>query len=202
MNFSNYQIPKLLKKNLDSKHLLVHPSTDCVFSGNLKKGMYSKLQKPDAKDIYGSTKSLGEKILLKRPNTLIIRVSIIGKNFVTKKNLLSWFLLSKTKIYGSNNHYWNGITTLEWCKKVKHIIKNNNFKKKTALYQLGTKKSYSKLEMLQIFKKIFKKNIDIISIKKEFKNRCLKPDLFSSSLSSQLKEFKSQNILKNYSDKK
>ncbi len=196
MMFSNYQIPKLLEKNLDTKHLLIHPSTDCVFNGKLKKGKYSKNKQPDAKDIYGKSKHLGEKALLNRPNTLIIRVSIIGKNLYSKKNLLTWFLSSKKEIYGYNNHFWNGVTTLEWCKKVKYIIQQNNFKKKAKLYQLGTKKTYSKYEMLKIFKNIFKRKIKIISIKKNFTNRCLKPDFFSSDLEKQLREFKLQKYYK------
>lgn len=196
MFFSNYLITKKFSENLSKKHFLIHPSTDCVFSGKLKTGKYSKNKKSDAKDFYGKSKFRGEKALLKRPNTLIIRVSIIGKNSSSKKNLLTWFLSSKQEIYGYSNHYWNGITTLEWCKKVEYIINHNNFIKKAKLYQLGTKKTYSKFEMLKFFKNIFDKKINIISVKKNFTNRCLKPDLFSSSLEKQLREFKLQKYFK------
>ena len=50
--------------------------------------------------------------------------------------------------------------------------------------------------MLKFFKNIFDKKINITSVKKNFTNRCLKPDLFSSSLEKQLREFKLQKYFK------
>src|SRR5687768_5653966 len=52
---------------------LIHISTDGVFSGS--KGGYTEEDVPDAKDVYGLSKYLGE---LKEPHTFTIRTSIIG----------------------------------------------------------------------------------------------------------------------------
>ena len=52
--------------------------------------------------------------------------------------------------------------------KAKHIIKNNNFKKKNSTYQLETKKVIQNLKCYKYLKKFFKK-IDIISIKRNLK---------------------------------
>ena len=92
--FSNYLITKKFSENLSKKHFLIHPSTDCVFDGNSKTS-YKKDDQTNAKDFYGITKLLSEKVLENRNNTLIVRVSIIGKNTKTKKDLLTWFLHNK-----------------------------------------------------------------------------------------------------------
>ena len=193
MYFSNYIFPKKLSETLNKKHLLIHPSTDCVFSGISKKS-YSKKDKPDPKDHYGISKYLAENTLIKRKNTLIIRVSIIGKNSKTKKDLLTWFLYKKKEVNGFENHYWNGITTLEWCKKIDFLILNRkNSSVPVNLVHLGTKKKYSKYEVLNNFKDVFQKKIKIKKIKLYYSNKCLIPDFFSPSLREQLTEFKSQN---------
>ena len=196
MFFSNYLITKKFSENLSKKHFLIHPSTDCVFDGNSKTS-YKKNDQTNAKDFYGITKLLSEKVLENRNNTLIVRVSIIGKNTKTKKDLLTWFLHNKKKLNGYTNHFWNGITTLEWCKKIEYILK---FKKKynnsIKLIQLGTKEIYSKYEMLKIFQKIFEKKIIINRKKTQFINRTLKPDVYSPNLEIQLEEFKNLKYFK------
>jgi dTDP-4-dehydrorhamnose reductase len=56
---------------------LVHMSTDCVFSG--KKGDYSEEDIPDAYDLYGLSKLIGE---VDYPNAITLRTSIIGHELV------------------------------------------------------------------------------------------------------------------------
>ena len=55
------------------KSRLIHFSTDCVFSGS--KGFYKEVDEPDARDLYGLSKLLGEVV---GENNLTIRTSIIG----------------------------------------------------------------------------------------------------------------------------
>ena len=196
MFFSNYLITKKFSENLSKKHFLIHPSTDCVFDGKSKTS-YKKNDQTNAKDFYGITKLLSEKALVNRNNTLIVRVSVIGKNTKSKKDLLTWFLHKKKKLNGFTNHFWNGITTLEWCKKIEYILK---FKKKSInsikLIQLGTKEIYSKYEMLKIFQKIFEKKLIIHRKKTQFVNKTLKPDIYSPNLEIQLEEFKNLKYFK------
>jgi dTDP-4-dehydrorhamnose reductase len=193
--FINSIFPYQLSYLLNKKHVLVHPSTDCVFAGN-KKGFYKLNSDRDSNDIYGISKSFAELALEKRKNTLIIRTSIIGIS-KSKKDLLSWFLNQKKKIFGYSNHYWNGVTTLEWCKKIEYFIENlKKSNKRCITIQLGTKKTYSKYKMLNIFKKIFNKKIKVLKKKKNYINRTLKPSTFSKNLSEQLIEFNNnKNIL-------
>ena len=55
-------------------------STDCVFSG--KEGNYKETSIPDADDIYGLSKRLGE---IEDKNALTLRTSIIGHELNTQK---------------------------------------------------------------------------------------------------------------------
>tara|TARA_Y100000389_G_scaffold146636_1_gene145366 strand:+ start:681 stop:1490 length:810 start_codon:yes stop_codon:yes gene_type:complete len=181
---------------LNNKHLLIHPSTDCVFSGKNKLGN-KKNAKLDALDDYGLSKTLAEKVLKKRTNTLIIRTSIVGIEKKGKKALLGWFLSQKKTVYGYTDHFWNGVTTLKWCEFLEAFLsykKNMNFKK-TKIIQIGTKKKYSKYQLLNIFKNIFGKKILIIKKKAGYTNKYLKSDFKIDNFKKQIKSFKEFNKL-------
>lgn len=79
-----HQLYEICKKR---KIRLIHISTDCVFSG--RKGNYQENDVPDAEDIYGKTKYLGE---VSGEGSLTIRTSLIGRELETSKNLVEWFL--------------------------------------------------------------------------------------------------------------
>lgn len=66
---------------------LVHVSTDCVFSGTI--GNYTESMLPDADDLYGRSKLLGE---VDYPNAITLRTSIIGREIGTRNGLVEWFL--------------------------------------------------------------------------------------------------------------
>ena len=181
---------------LNSKHLLIHPSTDCVFSGK-NRFENKKNAKLDALDNYGLSKILAEKALKKRTNTLIIRTSIVGIEKKGKKALLGWFLSQKKTVYGYTDHFWNGVTTLKWCEFLEAFLsnkKNMNFKK-TKIIQIGTKKKYSKYQLLNIFKNTFGKKILIIKKKAGYANRYLKSDFKIDNFNKQIKSFKEFNKL-------
>jgi dTDP-4-dehydrorhamnose reductase len=86
---------------------LLHFSTDCVFSG--KRGSYTENDLPDADDLYGRTKFLGE---VGCDNTLTLRTSMIGRELRHHQSLLDWFLAQRGKtIRGYRRHWWSGVTT-------------------------------------------------------------------------------------------
>ncbi len=191
----NTILPLALSRSLKPSHILIHPSTDCVFDG-ITKNSYDLYDIHTATDIYGFSKSLGETAIKQMSNSLIIRVSIIGPDNNSSKGLLSWFLNCKPKsvLNGYTNHLWNGVTTLEWCKKVHEIINDKIFFKnqmKKGTIQLGTKEIYSKYEMLSIFNKVYKKDFVINSYQTKYINRCLKPTIESKPLEEQLYELSS-----------
>jgi len=145
---------KILESELSNK--IINITTDGVFSG--KHGNYSEYSCHDACDVYGKTKSLGE---IKSDKVFNLRCSIIGKELNTSKNLLSWFLNqdSNGKIDGYTNHFWNGITTLQFAKICENIITNNV--QSNNIQHIVPLDTVSKYELLKLFNKYFKKNINI-----------------------------------------
>jgi dTDP-4-dehydrorhamnose reductase len=65
----------------------VHISTDSVFDG--VKGGYTENDRPNAVDLYGRSKALGE---VTGPGCLTIRTSIIGRELSGASGLVEWFL--------------------------------------------------------------------------------------------------------------
>jgi dTDP-4-dehydrorhamnose reductase len=191
--FCNSILPLELSNSLKSGHFLIQPSTDCVFSGS-KGSFYSLIDDKDAFDNYGWSKSLGEAAVINRNNSLVIRVSIIGIDQHSDKGLLSWFLNNKEGdlINGFVNHYWNGITTLEWCKKLHEILQKTNYFKdiKTSLIQLGTIEALSKYDLLNIFQDIFSTKYCIRPLEVEYLNRCLEPSISSKKIEMQIEELR------------
>jgi len=110
---------------------LIHITTDCVFSGS--KGSYMECATHDAADIYGKSKSVGE------PTTAtVVRTSIIGEELENKKSLLEWIKSSEGKeVSGYEDHWWNGITCLQFAKICETIITEE-------LYWEGVRHIYSR----------------------------------------------------------
>ncbi len=68
---------------------LVHVSTDCVFSGSLAApARYRESDLPDARDVYGRSKLLGE--VTQAPH-ITLRTSIIGRELGRATGLMEWF---------------------------------------------------------------------------------------------------------------
>ena len=96
---------------------LVHVSTDCVFSG--RRGNYAEEDLPDAEDLYGRTKLLGE---VSEPGSITLRTSIIGLELSRKTGLIEWFLAQKGEIRGFRRAIYTGVTTAELSRVIEHIL--------------------------------------------------------------------------------
>lgn len=85
---------------------LIHLSTDCVFSG--RQGMYTEADSPDADDLYGRTKLLGE---VTTDDALTIRTSILGRELRTTTGLLEWLLSHRHgRVQGYRRAIFSGLT--------------------------------------------------------------------------------------------
>ena len=94
-----------LARALDAR--VIHISTDCVFSGS--RGNYSECDTPDADDLYGRTKLLGE---LSGPGCLTVRTSILGRELSATTGLAEWFLAQRGKrAMGYTHARFSGLTT-------------------------------------------------------------------------------------------
>ncbi|HRH55588.1 MAG TPA: sugar nucleotide-binding protein [Candidatus Paceibacterota bacterium] len=170
---------------------IVHPSTDCEFSGDLTVGnYYTKTSLRDAHDAYGKSKAeISEQIQQSFKNTKIIRTSIIGHERMAKVALLDWFLSSSGTVKGFTNHYWNGVTTLQWAELCANLIKQ--WESFPVLNQYGTHSCQSKYQVLETIRNVYKKDIEIVPFKTdETVNKCLESDVEIPSLDQQLERLR------------
>ena len=143
----------------DNNTRLIHITTDCVFSGN--DGLYTEESLHDCLDDYGKSKSLGEPT-----NCMVIRTSIIGEEIHKNASLVAWAKSQKGKtVNGFTNHYWNGVTTLEYAKVCHQIIDTELYS--DGLYHVHSPEAVSKLELLKFISDRFELELDIKSFETE-----------------------------------
>lgn len=134
---------------------LIHMSTDCVFSG--KKGSYSEDDLPDAQDLYGRSKLLGEVIY---PHTVTLRTSIIGHELQSSHGLVGWFLSQECDVKGYKRAIFSGLPTVELARVIRdHVIPRSDLH---GVYHVSAE-PISKFDLLTLVAKIYGKSIDIIS---------------------------------------
>jgi dTDP-4-dehydrorhamnose reductase len=152
--YLNAYLPHQLKKiskNIDAK--LIHISTDCVFSGD--KGGYIESDVKDGKGIYSQTKILGE---IEDDSNITLRTSIIGPELKDNgEGIFHWFMNQQGDISGFTKVIWSGVTTIELAKAVKWSIDHHI----TGLYHVTNNSSISKYDLLKLFQKYTKEDIDI-----------------------------------------
>jgi len=144
---------KLAKLSQEQGAKLIHISTDCVFSGS--KGMYVEDDTPDAQDLYGLSKRLGE---LHSQQSLTIRTSIIGHELARGTSLIDWFLDQKDHVLGFENAIFSGLPTVEIARIIQEYV--IPFPNITGLYHLSAD-SISKYDLLCLVSEIYKKDIQI-----------------------------------------
>lgn len=184
----NFQLPVHIKTYLRTDQQMLHASTDCVFSG--KRGNYRVEDAPDPHDAYGLSKLLGESIA-EAGRCQIIRTSIIGPELGEGgRGLMGWFLKQTGPVNGFTNHFWNGITTLEWAKVAEEVL-TGKLKPTAAIFQTGSERPVTKYELLKMIGETWAHSIAIHATEaKEAVNRTLAPILERRGLQTQLREFK------------
>ncbi|MDY0744277.1 SDR family oxidoreductase [Paucibacter sp. R3-3] len=97
---------------------LVHMSTDCVFSG--KAGNYRESATPDATDLYGRSKLMGE---VDYPHAVTLRTSIIGHELDSANGLVGWFLSQTGGVKGFTRAIFSGLPTVELARVIRdHVL--------------------------------------------------------------------------------
>ena len=133
---------------------LIHISTDCVFSG--RKGMYDEEDVPDADDIYGRSKLLGE---VTSSNCLTLRTSLIGRELRTTHGLVEWFLSNRGgSVRGYTNAIFTGFPTLTIAHIIGDVIKNHP--NLSGVYHVSTD-PISKYQLLCLFRDTFQVAVEI-----------------------------------------
>lgn len=152
---------------------LVHFSTDCVFSG--KQGLYREEDFPDAYDLYGRTKYLGE---VSYENSITLRTSIIGHELNRSKSLVDWFLSQSGEVKGFANAVFSGLPTIEVARVVKEYVIPNS--KLSGLFHLSVD-PINKYDLLNLVANAYGKSIKIIRDDKLVIDRSLNSDRFRTA---------------------
>jgi dTDP-4-dehydrorhamnose reductase len=149
---------------------LIHFSTDCIFSGN--KGMYKEFDVPDAMDIYGRSKLLGE---VSTESSITLRTSIIGHEVGRSDSLIEWFLRQQGSVNGFRKAKFSGLPTIEIARLIKnHVLPNPGL---YGVYNVSSD-PIDKFNLLQIVAKVYEKDIKIIPSDDLVIDRSLDSSLF------------------------
>jgi dTDP-4-dehydrorhamnose reductase len=144
-----------------------------VFSGG--RGLYSEIDRPDAFELYGISKYLGE---VDAPNTITIRTSVIGHEMESSEGLLEWFLAQKTTCKGFSRAFFSGLPTVTLAKVVRdYVLEDETL---TGLYHVASS-PIDKCSLLEAIAKIYKKNIRVVGDDSFIIDRSLTAEKFSQS---------------------
>ena len=153
---------------------LIHFSTDCVFSG--KRGRYREEDVPDAEDLYGRTKFLGE---VSSRNALTLRTSIIGRELTHFQSLLEWFLSQNGKtVRGYTRAFYSGLTTNRLAEVVAELIERHP--KLSGLYHV-TSQTISKFDLLCLLRKAYGLEIEVEPDAAFFCDRSMRGEKFAEA---------------------
>ncbi len=133
---------------------LIHVSTDCVFAGT--KGNYGEADAPDAVDVYGKAKHLGE---VDYPHAITLRTSTIGHELQSAYGLLEWFLSQQGSCKGFNRAIFSGLPNTEFARVVRDVVIPRP--DLHGLYHVGAD-PIGKYELLKLIARVYGKQIDIV----------------------------------------
>ena len=133
---------------------LIHISTDCVFSG--EKGNYIETDFPDARDVYGKSKILGE---VDYPHAITLRTSTIGHELDTRFGLLEWFLLQQVRCKGYTRAIFSGLPSIVLAEIIRDVVIPNSGL--SGLYHVAAK-PINKFDLLKLISEVYEKDIEIV----------------------------------------
>ena len=133
---------------------LVHVSTDCVFAGS--KGAYVEDDAPDAVDVYGKSKHLGE---VAYPHAITLRTSTIGHELQSAYGLLEWFLSQQGSCKGFNRAIFSGLPNTVFAQIVRDVIIPRP--DLHGLYHVGAQ-AIGKYDLLHLIAQVYGKQINIV----------------------------------------
>lgn len=132
---------------------LVHVSTDCVFSGT--RGGYVEDDVPDAVDVYGKSKHLGE---VDDAHAITLRTSTIGHELQSAYGLLEWFLSQQGSCKGFSRAIFSGLPNVVFAQVVRDVVIPRP--ELSGLYHVGAQ-PIGKYDLLQLIARTYNKAINI-----------------------------------------
>jgi dTDP-4-dehydrorhamnose reductase len=149
---------------------LIHVSTDCVFSGELEAPLrYTEDDTPDARDLYGLSKLLGE---VNARGALTIRTSIIGWELERASGLLEWLVSQAGKpVRGFAGAIFSGLTTRALTAVIEELLVEH------GLYHVASE-PISKYDLLVALDDALELGCTIERVDEPRINRALDPSRF------------------------
>lgn len=152
---------------------LVHISTDCVFKGT--KGGYVEGDEPDAQDLYGRSKLLGE---VDYDNALTLRTSIIGTELDSAHGLVGWFLAQSGLTRGFRRAVFSGLPTVELANVIwQHVLPRPDLR---GLYHVSAS-PISKYELLKLVARTYGRSTQVVPDDALVIDRSLNSDRFRAA---------------------
>lgn len=173
--YINSFLPHYLEKiTAGTETVVVHRSTDCVFSG--KRGMYGPEDVPDGSSFYARTKAIGE---LVNQKDITIRTSLVGPNTdANGADLLSWFMRQNGPVNGYLNAIWSGLTTIEFAREIDILVRQRAH----GLLHCVPAESISKFALLELFASCMPGDRQVLPIDNERMDKSLLPALNGAEL--------------------
>lgn len=132
----------------------IHISTDCVFSGT--KGNYLESDFPDAYDLYGRSKLLGE---VDYAHAVTLRTSIIGHETSGNRSLVDWFLSQNAPVRGFTRAIFSGLPTVELARVIRDVVLPRP--ELRGLYHVAAE-PIDKYRLLKMIAEVYGKEIELL----------------------------------------
>lgn len=152
---------------------LIQIGSDGVFSGT--RGSYTEDDVPDANDIYGISKLLGE---VTAPHAITLRTSIIGHELQSGSGLLEWFLSQQEQCRCYTRAIFSGFPTIVLADLIRDVIIPRP--DLHGVYHVATR-PISKFDLLQLVARRYGKPIRLIPDDRENPDRSLVADRFEKA---------------------
>jgi dTDP-4-dehydrorhamnose reductase len=152
---------------------MVHVSTDCVFSG--RRGRYREDDEPDALDLYGRSKLLGE---VCQPHVITLRTSIIGHELASGHGLLGWFLSQSGAVAGYDQAICSALPTVELAAVIQHHVLPRP--ELHGVYHVAAE-SISKFDLLKLVAREYGLSTDVVASAQPVVDRSLDGTRFEAA---------------------
>jgi len=152
---------------------LIQISSDGVFSGAT--GQYREDDVPDATDVYGTAKYLGE---VNEPHAITLRTSIIGPELSGRSGLLGWFLSQDKECRCYTRAIFSGFPTVVLARIIRDVV--IPLPDLHGVYHLATA-PISKFDLLALIARRYGKNIALVPDDTLVMDRSLLADKFTQA---------------------
>jgi dTDP-4-dehydrorhamnose reductase len=151
----NALLPHRLSKVCEKTNSkLIQVSTDCVFT--CEEGIKKLDHEPNATDLYGRTKFLGE---IPYGSALTLRTSIVGRQLSGAESLFEWILSQNGGVInGYRKALYTGLTTMALSRVIAKVIAQHSGL--TGVWQVASPE-ISKYELVRELIEKLKLNIDL-----------------------------------------